>query len=251
MEKNNKDELVSIITHVYKDERFVEETIKSVQSQTYTNWEMILVDDCSKDRSNVIIENLKKKDKRIKYIKLEKNEGVAIARNIGILRAKGRYIAFLDSDDLWHNDKLEKQLKFMKKNEIGFSFTSYEIIDGKSIKTGKVKIAPKEVNYNNLLKQNVIGCLTVMIDRKKHNINFEKIRHEDYAAWLKILVKNNIAYGIKEILASYRKTNNSLSGNKFKSAIWTWNIYRKKENLNIFKCIYCFFNYAIKSMINI
>ena len=181
--------LVSIITPVYNAERFLEDTIKSVQKQSYKNWELVLVDDCSKDSSSEIIEKLQNSDDRIRYIKLEKNSGAAISRNTGIKNAKGRFIAFVDSDDLWEKTKLEKQIEYMLRENIGFSFTSYRYMRENGEKTTKVAKAPKKIDYEGLLKNTIIGCSTVVLDRKIIG-DFEMPlvkRGQDTATWLKIL----------------------------------------------------------------
>ena len=181
--------LVSIITPVYNAERFLEDTIKSVQKQSYKNWELVLVDDCSKDSSSEIIEKFQNSDDRIRYIKLEKNSGAAISRNTGIKNAKGRFIAFVDSDDLWEKTKLEKQIEYMLRENIGFSFTSYRYMRENGEKTTKVAKAPKKIDYEGLLKNTIIGCSTVVLDRKIIG-DFEMPlvkRGQDTATWLKIL----------------------------------------------------------------
>lgn len=243
------NDLVSIITPVYNAEEFIRETIQSVIQQTYENWEMIIVDDCSTDSSYEIIMSLAKNDKRVKCIRLNNNLGVAEARNFGLREAKGEFICFLDADDLWGRSKLQRQIDFMKKNQYAISFTAYELIDRNSNSLNKVVSIPKKVTYNQLLKGNVIGCLTIMINRSLIGEFFmPKIRHEDYATWLSLLKRGYDAYGINEVLAYYRCMPTSLSGNKFKVFKWTWNIYRKHENLSIPKSLYYFINYLIKSI---
>ena len=210
--------LVSIITPVYNAERFLEDTIKSVQKQSYKNWELVLVDDCSKDSSSEIIEKFRNSDDRIRYIKLEKNSGAAISRNTGIKNAKGRFIAFVDSDDLWEETKLEKQIEYMLRENIGFSFTSYRYMRENGEKTNKVAKAPKKIDYEGLLKNTIIGCSTVVLDRKIIG-DFEMPlvkRGQDTATWLKILRTEKYAYGIEEPLVNYRIVGNSLSCNKIK-----------------------------------
>lgn len=242
---------VSIITPVYNSEKFIRETIVSVLNQTYNNWEMIFIDDCSNDSSESIIKEYLNKDNRFKYIKLKKNSGVANARNIGIREAKGRFIAFLDSDDIWHKNKLETQVNYMINNNVSFCFSAYEVIDENS-KVINQKIIPSKqiISYKDILKQNVIGCLTVVIDRNSiTDLEMPKIRHEDFATWIKILKSGQKAYCIDEVLASYRKTQKSLSGNKIKSALWTWDIYRKYEKISLPKSLFYFSNYAIKSLL--
>lgn len=244
------EELVSIITPVYNAEDYIETTIHSVMNQTYKNWEMILINDCSTDNSESIILDLVKKDQRLRYLKLEKNSGVAIARNKGIEISKGKYIAFLDADDIWLPNKLSTQIGFMKKHDVSFSFTNYELIDTYGKKLNKIINVPKEINYKKLLKGNVIGCSTVIYDKDKIGIiNMPSVKHEDYATWLAILKKGHKAYGVNEILSYYRKTTTSLTGKKLKSAIWTWNIYRKSEKLSLAKSAYYFANYTVKGII--
>lgn len=219
--------LVSIIMPAFNAGLYIEQSINSVINQTHENWELIIVNDCSTDNTKEICEAYEFREKRIQLINLEENLGVAGARNIAIERSLGKYIAFLDSDDLWKNDKLEKQLQFMNENRCFFVYASYEIINENGKTSGKILKVPKVIDYNSLLKVNSIGCLTVLIDKESiDNIEMPKLKHEDYATWLTVLKKNNIkAYGIEESLAFYRKTPNSISANKLKSILWNWNIY--------------------------
>ena len=242
--------LVSIITPVYNAERFLEDTIKSVQKQSYKNWELVLVDDCSKDSSSEIIEKFRNSDDRIKYIKLEKNSGAAISRNTGIKNAEGRFIAFVDSDDLWEETKLEKQIEYMLRENIGFSFTSYRYMRENGEKTTKVAKAPKKIDYEGLLKNTIIGCSTVVLDRKIIG-DFEMPlvkRGQDTATWLKILRTEKYAYGIEEPLVNYRIVGNSLSSNKIKALKRTWNTYRNEEGLGLFKSMYVFCFYVVNAI---
>jgi len=237
--------LVSIITPSYNSEKFISETIKSVLNQTYDNWEMIIVDDCSSDNSNEIIKEYSKKDGRIKLIKLEKNSGPAVARNRAIKEAKGRYIAFLDSDDLWMPNKLEKQVEFMKKNNLAFTYSSYYLIDEENHDIGLFN-APERISYRSMLKTCSVGCLTAIYDTnvlgKIYMPNI--IKRQDYGLWLKILKIVGETKGIKEPLAFYRIRKNSVSSNKIKAAKYQWKIYRDVENLNLFKSFYYFIHYA-------
>ncbi|WKV08014.1 glycosyltransferase family 2 protein [Thermoanaerobacterium sp. CMT5567-10] len=241
---------VSIIIPVYNAEKFIAETIKSVLHQTYTNWEMILVDDYSSDDSQKIINCFAQKDNRIKYIRLEKNCGAAVARNTGLEIAKGRYIAFLDSDDLWEPNKLEKQIKFMEENKIGFSFTSYRLIDEEGNDLNKIVTVPNKVNYNNLLKNTIIGCLTVMIDKNIiGDFRMPLVRAgQDTATWLSILRRGFEAYGINEPLAKYRKVSGSISSNKIKALKRSWNIYKNIEKLPLPKLCYVYSCYVINAI---
>lgn len=244
------DGLVSIITPVYNAERFIAETIKSVKMQTYDNWEMILVDDVSSDNSEKIIKEFQEKDKRIKYVKLNENSGAAVARNIGIEKAKGRYIAFLDSDDLWKREKLQKQIQFMKENDYGFTFTSYELMKEDGTKLDKMVKVPNKIDYNGLLKNTIIGCLTVIVDRDKvGDFKMPLIRKgQDTATWLSILKNHNYAYGLNEILGEYRVVNGSISSNKIGALKRTWRIYREVEHLNLAKSCFVFSCYVINAI---
>ena len=246
MNKNYIDKLVSVIVPVYNAEDFMIETLESILSQTYKDIEIICIDDMSKDSSRKIIKEYADKYENVIPLLLTENGGVANARNRGIEKARGRYIAFLDSDDVWEKDKIEKQIKFMQDNKYSFTFTGYRFMDSESRLLNTVVKAKKELSYNDLLKHNAISCLTVVIDRYDiDEIHMPKIHHEDYACWLSILKKGKKAYGLNETLARYRTRQNSLSGNKVKAASWTWNILRKEEKLNIFKASYCFVYYAI------
>lgn len=235
--------LVSIITPVYNSEKYLAENIASVQSQTYANWEHILVDDYSTDKSADIILQCAAQDSRIKYIKLLKNSGAGIARNTAIKAAKGKYIAFLDSDDLWHPDKLKKQITFMEKNECYFSFTSYDIINEKGSVIKKNVEAKKTITYQVALYKNPIGCLTVIYDVQFFGKQLMPAirKRQDYALWLKLLKTTN-AYGINESLASYRKTTNSISSNKWNLIRYEWKIYREEEKLSLLSSSFYLFS---------
>jgi len=188
--------LVSIITPSYNSSKFINDCVNSVFSQTYKNWEMIIVDDCSEDNSKEIISELSTKDKRINPIFLEKNVGAAEARNIAIRQSKGKYVAFLDSDDLWNPKKLEKQLYFMNKNEIVFSYTNYQLMSENGEDLSNFILAPEKMTYDSYLKNTIIGCLTVIIDREKSG-EFEMpniCSSHDMALWLLIMKRGFSAY---------------------------------------------------------
>lgn len=243
------DGLVSIIMPAYNAEKYISESIESVLAQTYKNWELIIVDDCSKDNTTEIIKKYADSDIRIKAIFLTDNKGVANARNMALKNSQGRYLAFLDSDDLWLDNKLEKQINFMKQNNIYFSFCKYQRLSDK--KEGKVVDVLPCVNYQKALYGNPIGCLTVCLDRYHiKNFSFSRQRHEDYIAWLDILKNNNIcAYGIPEILALYRVGNiSSLSGNKLKSMVWTWKVYRESQSKSLLTSIWYMIFYIINNI---
>lgn len=245
-----KQPLVSIITPVYKAEKFIEETIKSVQGQTYSNWEMLLVDDVSPDHSVEIIQQYIAEDDRIKLIQLEENSGAAIARNTAIKHSKGKYIAFLDSDDLWLPEKLMKQVRFMQEGNKSFSFTAYGIIKEDGLKTGKEVRVPENINYDGLLKNTIIGCLTVMLDKEQiGKIEMLNIRtRQDFVLWLDILKRGHLAHGLDEVLAYYRKVEGSISSNKIKTAKRNWYVYREIEKLSLPKAVYSFIGYAFNAL---
>ena len=242
--------LVSIVTPVYNAERFIKETIDSVIAQTYKNWEMILVDDCSSDSSAEIIDEYVISDSRIKYMKNAENSGAAVSRNAGIEAAEGQYIAFVDSDDVWESEKLEKQLEFMKEKGYGFTFTSYRYVMEDGSVTDKTARAIEKINYNGLLKNTVIGCSTVVIDKKiTGDFRMPLLRRgQDTATWLQILKKIDYAYGLDIPLVKYRKVSNSISSNKFKALKRTWNIYRNVEHLGLIKSCYVFCCYAFNAV---
>jgi teichuronic acid biosynthesis glycosyltransferase TuaG len=246
MEDINNLPLISIITPSYNASLFLPETAESVLSQTYTNWEWLIVDDCSTDGTRIYLEELAKKDQRIKPYFQETNQGAALARNKAIQNAKGKYIAFLDSDDKWVENKLATQIRFMEENDFAFSFTSYRLMEQNGAMTEKVIHAPKKMKYNDLLKNTIIGCLTVMINiEKTGRIQMPNIRsRQDMALWLSVLKRGFVAYGMPEELAYYRKVQGSISSNKVKAAKMNWFVYRKIEKLPVYKAAWCFVNYA-------
>jgi teichuronic acid biosynthesis glycosyltransferase TuaG len=192
-----------------------------------------------------------KKDSRIKLLRMDSNIGAAAARNVSIENAKGRYIAFLDSDDTWKPNKLERQLKFMSDNNYAFTYTAYELINEDGIKLNKIITVPESLNYKQYLKNTIIGCLTVIIDREKTG-NFVmpliKSSH-DMALWLLIMKRGVIAFGFKEVTASYRLVSNSNTAKKWKAAKDVWLVYRNFEHLNITLSVYNFTLYAINAII--
>ena len=234
--------LVSIITPCYNAEKFIAECIASVQKQTYSNWEMLIVDDCSTDHSVEFIETFQKNDKRIKLIQLEVNSGAAISRNKAIEQAKGNYMAFLDADDMWMPSKLELQILFMQKNEYAFTYTSYEEID----ETGHfLKLKPiikPQLNYRDLWAANRIGCLTAVYDVKQlGKIYMPNIRkRQDYALWLTILKRPHICcFGLNEVLSQKRVIKSSISSNKLEMLYWNYMMFRKTQHYGVIKSLYC------------
>ncbi len=244
-------DLVSIIIPVYNAEKFIDETINTVLNQTYTNWELLLVNDCSTDNSVKLIKKYLK-DNRIKLINNKTNSKAAISRNNGIKKAKGRYICFLDADDLWNKEKLEKQVKFMNEKDCAFSFTGYEFADENGKPNGKKVFIPETITYKQALKNTTIWTSTVMFDMNKlskEDIYMPNVaRGQDTATWWKVLRKINYAYGLNEILSFYRRTSASLSANKFVALKRTWNLYRNVEHLNIFSSSYNFIWYCFNAV---
>lgn len=240
--------LVSIITPMYNSEKYIGETIESVLNQTYKNWEMLIINDCSTDNGADIVKKYQKLDKRIKLFSNTTNKGVSYSRNYGIEISAGKYIAFLDSDDLWSNTKLQKQVAFMEEKNIILSYTSYDKINEDGGKRGTIKV-PDKLDYNELLKNCLIGLLTSMY-RKDSLFKFRFINSkcEDYIFWLNILKEIDYAYGIEESLCTYRVIKGSRSSNKINIVKFHWNIYRNIEKLNVFLAAYYYIIYIFRGI---
>lgn len=245
------NELVSIITPVYNNSEFIKQTIESVQKQTYKNWEMIIVDDCSTDRTPELIKKISQKDDRIKYIKLENNSGAAIARNKALSESRGRFIAYLDADDLWKKNKIQNQIDFMLAHDYAFVCSNYEKIDINNKILKQVKI-PKEINYKLFLRNTIIQTVGVMIDSRKTGrellIMPNVRRRQDAATWCQLLKSGFNCYGVPEFLSYYRVVPKSLSSNKIKAIKGTWFLYRKIEKLSLLNACFCFLGYAINAV---
>ena len=231
--------LVSIIMPSYNTAPYIEETIQSVLNQTYTNWELIIVDDCSTDNTDEVLETIK--DDRIRCFKNEKNSGAAVSRNKALREAKGQWIAYLDSDDLWMPEKLEKQIEFMEENGYAFSYTNYEEIDVNGNKTGVRITGPKKITETGMFNYCWPGCLTVMYDAEKVGlIQIEDIKkNNDYAMWLKACKKAN-CYLLDECLGQYRKGRvGSVSTHSIKTMIgWHYKLYHEAEDMGILSSLF-------------
>lgn len=240
---------VSVITPVYNAEEFLSETIDSVLNQTFESFEYLLVDDCSTDNSAKMIKEYAITDSRIKYIKLAENSGAAVARNTGLENAKGRYIAFIDSDDVWYPEKLDTQLKFMNTNGEAFTYTKYERLSEGGELLGAPGF-PSKLDYSGLLKNTAIACSTVVIDREViGDFRMPLVRKgQDTATWLKILRTHDYAYLVDEVLNQYRAREGSLSSDKFSALKRTWNTYRNIEKLPLYKAIYYFSFYVLNAV---
>ncbi|MCH5307081.1 MAG: glycosyltransferase family 2 protein [Prevotella sp.] len=229
--------LASIITPSYNTAGYIPETIESVLVQTYPNWELIIVDDCSTDNTDEIVTQYFVKDARIRYIRNKKNSGAAYSRNRALREAQGRWVAFLDSDDLWEPEKLEKQIRFMEENNYAFSYTNYLEIDKDSKTTGKIVSGPKRITKIGMFAFCWPGCLTVMYDVQKVGLvqiaNIKK--NNDYAMWLKAC-KRADCYLLDDCLARYRRgRNGSISTHGYITLIkWHYKLFHEAEKMNIF-----------------
>lgn len=250
---NFQEKLVSIITPCYNGERYVSQTIESVLAQTYTKWEMLIVDDGSKDNSARIIKDYCKKDSRIKLIQ-QPNGGSANARNHGIREAKGQYIALLDSDDLWEKNFLDEQIKFMQEKNAACVYSSYKRIDENSVECLCPLKCKKSVTYKDMLIRNYIGCLTGLYDCSKSGKIFlhEELKsiRDDYAYWLDVVKASGIAYGNQKELARYRVLKNSTTGKKKKLIKAQFNFYRNYLKLNFFVSFINTIRWGIAGLIN-
>ncbi len=289
-------ELVSVIVPVYKAAAYIEDTIAMVEQQTWKQWELLLIEDCSPDDSAALIRRTltpkdgrpaaegsclagsgrgegtverrpdPKKDaiqgilsveeftaaggQRVRLVCKEQNEGAACARNTGLDLAGGRYIAFLDADDIWYPDKLEKELHFMWDRQAGFVFTAYEFGDEEARPVGKVVHVPEELRYRQALSRTVIFTTTVLLDREKIPANLLRmpvVESEDTAAWWQILRAGYTAYGLDEVLAVYRRPARSLSSNKLAAVRRVWNLYRRQERLSLPVSAGCFVMWAYRA----
>ena len=242
------EEKVSIITPTWNSEKYILQTIRSVQNQSYQNWEMIIVDDCSTDSTYSIVKKEMEIESRIKLLRQDINGGAAKARTRAMWSATGRFIAYLDADDIWLPEKLEKQVAYMIKHNCGFTCTSYEVISDNGEKLNKyVHMLPK-VSYVGFLTNNLLQTVGIMVDTQKVDKQLlvmpDLRRRQDAATWLQILKAGFECYGVDEILAQYRIETQSLSSNKFKAVKGVWKLYREVEHLSLpFSC-YCFVRYA-------
>ena len=237
--------LVSIIMPAYNAELHIAESIESVISQTYSNWELLITDDRSTDNTQQIINEYAIKDQRIRQFINEQNGGAGVARNNSIKQANGRFIAFLDADDLWLPEKLTKQISFMLTNNYAFTFTAYQKLEQGELR-GTIK-PPTFTNYNKLLSSNVIGCLTAVYDTNVLGKHYMPVirKRQDMGLWLSLLKQVPKSYSLPDVLALYR-VDSGMTQNKFKILKWQWLFYRNVLELNIFRATYHFFIYSVK-----
>jgi glycosyltransferase involved in cell wall biosynthesis len=248
---NMEKPLISIITPSFNSEKYIAETIKSVQLQTYINWEMIIVDDCSFDKTVMIIDDFAQLDSRIHFFQLEKNSGTGIARNYALTKANGIYIAFLDSDDLWKPEKLEKQIDFLLKNKLPFTFSFYECIDEEGKSLNKRVEAPINLSYSQLFFCNYVGNLTGIYDVNYFGkITISSIRkRQDWMMWLTILKKIKTAHAIPESLAYYRIRENSISASKSDLLKHNYAVYRTFHRFNLVVASTCMIGFLFTQLI--
>ena len=241
---------VSIIMPCHNGEKFIRESIESVISQTFKDWELLVIDDNSTDTSVDLIDSFIKNDTRIKLLRNEKSTGFpATPRNLGIKQAQGRYIAFLDCDDVWLSNKLDNQIKlFDERTSVVYSY--YKKMDENGSISDSIVKSPSEIAFKGLLNGNCIGNLTGIYDAEKIGKIYQKeIHHEDYVMWLEILKNGNIAKNTNTVEAIYRESKKSTSGNKLKAFSWTWNIYRSELRLSFLESVFHFCIYAFKGML--
>ncbi|MCR4647610.1 MAG: glycosyltransferase family 2 protein [Lachnospiraceae bacterium] len=245
-------DIVSVVIPVHNAEKYINDTVNSVLNQTYDAWELILVENASDDSTVRILEEIKKRDPRIRIMDLKDAVGAAAARNMGVSAATGRYIAFLDADDIWHPEKLEKEVAFINEKEAAFVFTGYEFANEKAKPSGKIVKVPESLSHIQAMKNTTIFTSTVMfdttrIDREK--IRMPQIKSEDTALWWNILREGYLAYGLNENLVLYRRPGKSLSSNKIEAIKRIWYLYRKWEKLNVFTSSWYFMNWAFRAVL--
>lgn len=239
------DSLVSVITPAYRAARFIGETIRSVQAQTYRDFEMLIVDDCSPDDTATIVESFAASDPRIRLLRQQTNGGPAAARNRALAEARGRWVAFLDSDDTWLPQKLEKQLQFHRARDAKISFTEFRRVDADGSNLGRLITVRDWLDYSGLLCNTGIATSTVIVDRSKTGpFWMKKTYYDDYACWLELLRGGGRAVGLHEDLMRYRVLGRSVSRNKLKSASHVWRTYRDVEQLGLLRSLWSFVNYA-------
>lgn len=242
---------VSIVVPVYNAAAYIEKTVEMVRRQTFSEWELILVDDHSADDSYRILEKLAAADDRIRlFVQKDGVKGAANARNLGTSMATGQYLAFLDADDVWRPEKLEKQLAFMKKTGAEFVFSAYEFGDEEATGTGKIVEVPDRLNYRQALSRTVIFTSTVLFDREKlpdRLLQMPLVASEDTATWWQILREGYVARGLNENLVIYRRPKKSLSSNKGKAIVRIWNLYRKQEKLCVIASAWYFCFWALRA----
>ena len=247
---SEKQPLVSVIMPAYNVAKYIEQAIRSVMSQTVIQWELLVLDDCSTDKTCAIVQELAAADARITLHKNEHNMGVAATRNHALGLCRGRYVAFLDSDDIWYPEKLEKQLALMETTGAQLCYCAYAMIDREGKQSHADYLVPAQISYDALLEENVIGCSTVMLSAavaQKYRFATDYY-HEDYVLWLQLLKDGVPAAGCTEVLAGWRHLDQSRSANKLRSAYKRWVIYRKYLKLPLIRSVWLLCNYALAGL---
>jgi teichuronic acid biosynthesis glycosyltransferase TuaG len=240
--------LVSIITPSWNVENLIDETIRSVQTQTFGDWELLIADDRSTDRTPEIVASIGERDPRVRLIRMPENGGPALARQAAIDEAQGRFLAFLDSDDLWLPQKLERQLAFARAKKAALSYTAFRRIDAVHAVTGRLIEVPASLTYGQLLKNTAIATLTAMVDREIAGpVTMKNEGYDDFCLWLSILKPGRTAYGLNEDLARYRVRGSSVSSRPLRSARWVWQIYRNVEHLSLVRSAWCFAHWGARA----
>jgi teichuronic acid biosynthesis glycosyltransferase TuaG len=240
--------LVSILTPAWNTADYVAATIASVRAQTLSDWEMLVADDCSNDRTADLVAGVARSDRRVKLLRCRENGGPGRARQVALDAASGRYLAFLDSDDLWLPAKLERQVAFMAAKQAALSYTSFRRISADGSRIGRSRPVPTSLSYRQLLCNTAIATLTAMIDRDiAGEVSITDTGYDDFCLWLSILRQGHVAHGLREDLARYRVRGNSVSSRPLRSAGWVWHIYRHVEHLSWPDAAWCLTNFAVRA----
>lgn len=241
--------LVSVIMPSYNSERHIAESIRSVQSQTLANWELLISDDCSTDSTREVVAGIVEADPRVRLLPLRENGGAAVARNNSLAHARGRYVAYLDSDDLWYPEKLERQVSFMEERGAAFSCCSYEVIGEDGAPLGRTVRMLDECDYMGFLTHNLLQTVGIMADTALMDRGLLVMpamrRRQDAATWLQVLKAGHACHGMPDVLCAYRRVEGSLSSDKVKAAQGVWRLYREVERLPLSTSLYCFVRYAV------
>ena len=242
--------LVSIIMPSFNAERYIAHSIESVLAQTYRHWELLVTDDCSTDSTPQIVRAFAEKDERINFAIAPKHQGIALTRNLSIHRAKGRFVAFLDNDDLWLPNKLEIQIGFMLSNNYAFSYSAYELMNEDGTPKHKVIKTKGEVDYYKYLRNTILGSGTIVMDVQQTGTLVMPLNatSDDMALWCEVLKDGFVAYPINDVLMRYRIRNNSASANKIKASCDVWRVYRQQEKLSLWFSLWCFVGYAFNAV---
>ena len=248
----NYENLISIVMPVFNAQAYLEEALESVRRQTWTDWELLVVDDHSTDGSAGLVSEICRKDARIRLLsQTDGVKGAANARNFGTAHANGRYLAFMDADDIWRVDKLEREMAFLREKDASFVFCSYEFGDEHAVGTGKIVRVPDQLTYQKALSRTVIFTSTVLFDREKIDkalLQMPDAPSEDTAMWWQILRNGHVAYGLKENLVIYRRPEKSLSSNKLRAITRIWGLYRKQEKMSVIASAACFCMWAVRAV---